>query len=324
MDSLKKRYKLYTHLYHLASDSNGFVSTDHCDSLLFSGLAGCSPDIKVNIDACYRKKDNTWHRRPLTYKSCYNDNHPDTKDPTKTFKARVKSALKYIVKNYQSIYKNPKSLETILEKEFYYKEGSTISRDMLIGLAWYAYINNRLDIVQSVIAKALGNWGVMGYGSAGAINIMPGLLGTYMLIEQALGGKKRWYARFLPIGLSGKNRGYTAHLEVLHLLLRNGIIKLSKKEQDALKWYASDQPLNPLFQYAAGNIEMAKQLLDNPLLWPRDRLPTNHDRREEWLFQRNHRDNHPDWLPRTEEPLRVHHGGDYIFMYWLLNSYKRK
>ena len=317
MNELDKKYKLYSHLQHFVKDTNGFVSTDHCDSLLFTGLIGCNSDIPMNIMAAYRKEDNTWHRRPLNYKSCYNGSHPDVTDPNMGFKARAIRALR-------QIYKTPSKFQEIIEKEFYYKQSSTISRDMLIGLAWYAFANKRLDIVQAVIKRALANRGVMGYGAIGAINIMPGLLGTYMMIEQALGGKKRWYARFLPIGLNGKNRGFTAHLEVLHLLLRNGIIKLSKKEQKVLLGYAEDQPQNPLFQFAAGRVEMAKQLLDNPLLWPSNRLPTSHDRREEWLFQRNQRDNHPDWLPKLDEDLRIHHGGDFLFMYYLIFKFNRK
>jgi hypothetical protein len=62
---------------------------------------------------------------------------------------------------------------------------------------------------------------------------------------------------------------------------------------------------------------MCEALLDNPGLWPNDRLPTTADRLEPWLPQR---DNGPDWKPSAQAPAVTHHGADFLFVYALMEG----
>lgn len=51
-------------------DKDGFIETDACDSLTYSGLLGAATGVTLNIRAA-READGRWHRRPLTYKECF-------------------------------------------------------------------------------------------------------------------------------------------------------------------------------------------------------------------------------------------------------------
>jgi hypothetical protein len=107
-DQLEEKYKIYKSL--LKQDQYGFIESDECDSLLFTGLVGCLPSITVNIDSAFDKTTGMWHRRP-TSTPCFPNGSK-----------------------------------------------STISRDMLLGLACYAYHNKRLDISEQVIKYSLSHW----------------------------------------------------------------------------------------------------------------------------------------------------------------------
>lgn len=256
-------------------DRYGFIDTKHCDSLLFTGLLGCVPEIEVYIKAAFDNDKGMWHRRPLD-KPCFDC-------------------------------KNNKDVGS----------KSTISRDMLIGLAWYCWFNKRGDIVSQVVDYAVKNFGFMGCGAIGAINIMPPLFATFCWMDHKLNGTNWWLTRKMPADLGNKTEGYESHLQVLHILLRSEIVgKLSKSEKKVIAYQAKRQPNNPLFVYANGDKEKALELLDNGKYWPKQRLPNTQDRKEGWLFQR---DEGPDWQAHPDGRKEEHHGGDYLFLYWLIN-----
>lgn len=192
---------------------------------------------------------------------------------------------------------------------------STISRDMLLGLAWYAYCNSRLDISEQVIKYALSHCLIMGEGVLSRTLMTPGLLSTYAWISYKLGGPSRPWLRYLPSVESKKTTDYQAHLSVLHIVLRNKLTG-KDKHKDILWHHVNRQPSNPLFQYAVGNINSAGRLLRDIVLWPENRLPTNWDRKSGWLIQRDMGD---DWKPSSGEK-KIHSGGDYIFVYALVNN----
>lgn len=65
----KEKAEVYLSLSSQIQDGNGFIDTDHCDSLMFSGLYG-SAGGTVNL-ATARDSNGQWFRRPLNYEACY-------------------------------------------------------------------------------------------------------------------------------------------------------------------------------------------------------------------------------------------------------------
>ena len=277
--NLNTKYYKYLKLLPVTQDKHGFIYTDHCDSLLFSGLLGCLPDVGVNIDAALDPETGMWHRRPI-------------ENPCYDCKNNKPSGSK-----------------------------SSISRDMLIGLAWYAWHNKRLDISEQVIKYALKNWGFMGCAVDittlwGRCQIMPALFSTFCWISYRLGGPSRAWARWIPADVGGRVTDYQAHLQVLHILLRQQLSgKITKTEQSSLNYQASRQPDNPLFLYAVGRYIEAMEKLATESLWPSDRLPRKSDRKTEWIPMR---DQGSDWEGAITRDLKVYSGGDFLFVWWLI------
>jgi hypothetical protein len=300
VDMLEDKYKTYLKLSQSQRDSDGFIETHECDSLLFSGLLGCVPGSKVNIDAA-RDAEGKWLRRPVSHPPCYDcANEWILKD-------RLVSTYKYYKENGF----DKDGIRTLFEKG-----SSSISRDMLVGLAWYAYYNKRLDISEGVIKYALSNKLIMGNGTPTRTLMSPGLLSTYAWISYKLGGPSRWLLRHIPQFESKSMVGFQAHLSVLHILLRNKLTT-KNKHKDLLLQQAKRQPNNALFQFAAGHVDAAKALLSNNIWFPEDRLPTAKDRDAQWLWQRDDGD---DWLPCDSD--KIHSGADFLFCYWLIKTHE--
>lgn len=258
-----QKYDRYKQLIKKAQDKHGFIESNKCDSLLFTGLVGCVPGVSVDISAAFDPASKTWKRRPIEH-SCY-----------------------------------PNSIK------------SSISRDMLVGLAWYCWANDRKDIAEQVVKYALTHWGIMGEAESmksliGRCFIGPGLLGTFARIA----GPKYWWLHWLPTNLPGAPAltGYRAHLQVLHRLLRCKMSGKDPAKDKMLQKQAARQPQNPLFLAAVGKVDNARAILNNEKYWPASRLPTEQDRKEPWLPQRDFGD---DWKPISSN--HVHAGGDYLF-----------
>lgn len=271
MSDLQEKYLKYIELIKSTQDEFGFIDPNACDSLLFSGLVGCVPDVKVNIDAAFDSSTGMWHRRPCS-RPCFPEHSK-----------------------------------------------STISRDMLLGLAWYAYYNKRLDITEQVISYALRHNLIMGKAvdlksKMGRCLMTPGLLSTYAWISYRLGSPSRFWLRYMPQVESDKATDFQAHLSVLHIILRNKLMK-KDKYKDLLNHHFNRNPRNPLFCIAAERYDDAKKALEDESMWPKDRLPTSADRSAEWLIQR---DLGKDWLPSDKG--HIHSGGDFLFCYWLMTN----
>lgn len=190
---------------------------------------------------------------------------------------------------------------------------SSISRDMLIGLAYYSYYNNRLDISEQVIKYALTHFGFMGEGALSRINIMPPLLSTFAWISYRLGGPNRPWLRCIPTFASKNTTDYQAHLAVLHALLRDELTgKSTKTHQNLYKYQADRNSENALFQYAAGRVDKAYTILSNEAYFPSNRLPRRSDRKGPWLWERDFGDN---YKPGDSE--KILSGGDFLFVYAL-------
>lgn len=312
--SLESKFQTYLDLIKTRQDANGFIESDTCDSLLFSSLIGCVQGVNVNIDAAWgRPLKGWWLRRPPACGTCVSEGFD------RTFWQRVKDGLMATVPADASV----SEATTAFAAEFG-RGNSTISRDMLTGLAWYAWCNKRLDIAEAVVQRALANWGVVGRGDPSKINIMPGLLATYAWISHKLGGPSRPWLRWIPVDLGGHVTDYQAHLQVLHVLLRANVTgQPVSKYAKILNYQAKRERNNALFQYAAALANCwtpgTTSLLGDAQWWPDDRLPNENDRREQWLFQR---DEGADWLPTMFWlPFpRVHSGGDFLFLYAMMSG----
>jgi hypothetical protein len=286
-DALYK-WRLNDHL-----NRDGFILYHECDSLLFSSLLACATNGHFNPWAAF--KDGYWYRRPTYYPPCC----------TLTEYSTIQR-LAIIAK--ERAFWSQDGIKLALEQG-----SSTISRDMLLGLAYYCYYRKDLKAAESVIACAFKNFGVMGIGSLSRTMMTPALLGTFALICKSLGSRKYSLLAKIPFNGSTKAIGFQAHLTVLHGLLRD---ELEGTNRTALYQHHFERmPINALFAIAAGKLEHAQVLLSYEKHFPADRLPTSADRHEGYLFQRDFGD---DWQPSDKR--KEHTGADYIFAYWLLKK----
>ncbi len=198
---------------------------------------------------------------------------------------------------------------------------STISRDMFLGLAWYCYANKRTDIADQIVKYTLKHFGCMGKGKGleglSRINIMPPLFVTFLLMSK-WGKYFKWLDLLIPANMmaSKKQKGFRAHLQVMHCLLRNKLTG-TNKYKNIFKYHAEKQPNNALFQYLVRNRSRAEKILNDPILFPPNRLPTNHDRKACWLWQRDYG---KDWCPNYNDKKKAHSGGDFLFLYDLMKG----
>ena len=126
-----------------------------------------------------------------------------------------------------------------------------------------------------------------------------------------------WFPLWFDIGLTPTN--YEAHLQMINIALKQEVgFPLFPQEVAAMHRQADRVPWNPLFLTIAGKLNAAEKAFNNPKLFPNDRLPTNRDRKASWVIQR---DSESDLSPVADKPFKEHHGGDYIFAYWL---YKKR
>lgn len=197
------------------------------------------------------------------------------------------------------------------------ESASTTSRDMLVGLLFFAYVNKDLAISESIISYALKHFGVMGKGPLSRTLMTPSLLSTAAWVSYRLGGPSRAWLRWIPYIGSKNVADYQAHIQVLHLLLRQRLGATRSVEASTCYGYHEHRQFrNGLFLYACDYRYSAHATIEHALEFPVGRLPTSADRKEGWLWQRDYG---PDWLP-AEGPVKYHTGGDFLFLYALLNG----
>lgn len=152
--------------------------------------------------------------------------------------------------------------------------GSRISRDMLLGVAWWAWRMKRPDIARDVLDYYEAHGGWMGPGDASRSNLRHQLRDTFRLIA----GEKVEFPD--PIVLTFFEEGYERHLGALHLLLRSEILgHISTVNALWGAWMAFEQPQNPLFallvaRFITGDYGPFYALLLDPTYWPPGQLPT--------------------------------------------------
>lgn len=203
-----------------------------------------------------------------------------------------------------------------------------ISRDMLIGLAFWAWEAGAGKVAQDVVDYAKAHNMKMGEGPVDVVTMSPELLDTFYKISRAFGGaddpaldtastQLRLNQQDLQL-TSPLPSGFLGHLLVLHELLRAQIYGgASSYQLDVFKGKAGDQQKNALFQaayhlYTDGDQQLVYEILDDETLFPTADLPTAGLRCEEYLWQRDeNRAAGGDWAPcDVPAGTRPHSGVD--------------
>lgn len=197
--------------------------------------------------------------------------------------------------------------------------GSEISRDMLLGVMWYAWVHRDLQMLERMYSYGEENNWVMGEGDIARTGFRT-LRGTLAAEIEALGGASRPGQELLADPQLLALDGYGAHLQALHILLRGEIYgQLSDWSRHQLRKLADSNPDSPLMNAAAARWSSI-QYFDkyvaaarNRKYFPSDRLPTSSDRCIDWATQQK---NPKDWAPCPEEN-RTHSGGDWLFALYI-------
>jgi hypothetical protein len=191
---------------------------------------------------------------------------------------------------------------------------SSISRDMLVGLYWYLWVNKDLDAAIRLMDYARANNFIMGEGDPSRISLMPlltSLLGDliYQLSNKQINYSSERNATiglpdsvWFPAGLVG----YEAHLQVWLILLSgelNGYI--SDTQLDRLKEHSSRVPWNILYQAAyikwtTGDFRLVEEQLLNSPFFPNDKLPSRANYCTDYVFM--HEANPIDYNPCPIDP----------------------
>jgi len=197
---------------------------------------------------------------------------------------------------------------------------SSISRDMLLGVMWYAWARRDINILQDMYSYGERNNWVMGEGDIARTG-MRTLRGTLAAVIHALGGPYRPGDELLTDPQLIVKDGYEAHLQVLVLLLRGEIYgRLSDHSRHVLRGLADSNPNSPIMQAAAArwvHPDYYPRFLlasRSEQYFPSGRLPTSADRCIDWA---THEKNPLDWAPCAEEN-RIHSGGDLLFALYIV------
>lgn len=264
---LLEKQSTYRELVPSRQSADGFLETDHCDSLLLTSLLGASGVAISNIHAA-ETEPGKWLRRPPSEGECYPAN-----------------------------------------------SGSEISRDMLLGLMWYAWAHRDLQILEDLYQYGEEHNWVMGAGDPARTGLRT-LRGTLAAAIHKLGGPHRPAAELITDPQLVPKTGYEAHLQILSILLRGEIYgEIPQRHLFIISALAKNSPDSPIMQAAAARwlggkyVERFLAAARNQTYFPTDRLPTSADRCIDWATQQK---NPADWAPCPEEG-REHSGGDLLF-----------
>ncbi len=211
---------------------------------------------------------------------------------------------------------------------------STISRDMLNGLAWALWQEQNQGYTQGLTGRVweyakANNWytgeaiDIQTRQSRASFSIDLGIL--YQSILYQLTGTES-QVRKLPVLPASNVIGFEAHLLVLFTFL-SGYIHggLSEPEYKSIQTQAARQPKNAFFQAALhaftdGVMDGPAESLMDETWFPNDKLPSNLQRCENYIWQR---DDGTDWQPCSKE--QSHDGSDFLFLAAIvLDEVKRK
>jgi len=188
---------------------------------------------------------------------------------------------------------------------------SDISKDMFVMLFPYLWNAHDKDAMVRIQAYGRANNWMMGRhdGSLDGLSSVFMVPGLSLFLGEMISGVRTDQSD-IPV-----NSGFAAHLDVIfwitQAMVRGEITTLN---YERLRVMTERQPRNALFQAAYhrfkdGDMTKAIAILLDEGLFPSDRLPTQSDRCEEYLWQRD--DKPKDWDPCLGE--KVHDGVDFLF-----------
>lgn len=193
---------------------------------------------------------------------------------------------------------------------------TTISRDMMIGLFWHFWRFKDVLQAETMLNYAWDHGGKMGNGDP-RVMMSPSLYNTLYYIVKRLGGSGKNSTLPVESGWDKDLRGYQAHIQHLHILLRAEIEGyVEQKERLVIETAYNREPMNALFAYAyakyiSSNFEPVIAILLDINHFPNDRLPTNENHCEPWLWQREF-SVLKDWMPC--DTIEEHTGADFLFI----------
>lgn len=196
------------------------------------------------------------------------------------------------------------------------------SRDAFLMVAAYAVQWEDLSLLEGIFAYGRGHAWIMGNGALSRTYFSLNMQALYAQAIQALGGPSH-IERLSPLVWTKDGTGYEAHLAVVSILTYGKIHGgITEKGMEVLEFHWQREPRNALYAaayYKYSGVEQARYdavfALSSEEFWPADRLPTNADRKEPWLTQRDEGDS---WKPCLQDdgspcPLKLHGPGDYLF-----------
>ena len=185
-------------------------------------------------------------------------------------------------------------------------ECTSISRDMILGLLTYIWHARDLQMIEDLIDYGEEHGFKMNsQDETDGANIMtPDIISTMYEIRYRLGGSDSVARLFAQSWWVGGQRGFLAHLQVLHIFLRGLVTgSVSNGELSLLEEHATSNPNNALFnsvyhRFSDGNQINAISSLLNEKWFPNSTLPTDANYCEGvYLFQRD--EGTSDWEPCT-------------------------
>jgi len=279
IDHIKAKRELYLSLYPSVADSNGFIHTDECDSLLFSALSGVG-GADVSLSFAEFNSLGEWHRRPSYYPECYPDHSK-----------------------------------------------STISRDMLIGVMWFAYEHQQLHTLVDLFEYGEDHNWIMGSGDTTRTFFTPNMQATLAELIYQMGGENHIVYRNLPRTWKAGLDDYELHLQLLHIeLLGRAMGYISEDMLQVIKTAWGSFPDHPFVKflytkYVSPNfLHIVINDLRTDKIWPNNKLPTSQNYSDSWILQRT---KDSDWMPK-EGDIKTYSGGDFLFLSKMLLDYMDK
>lgn len=182
---------------------------------------------------------------------------------------------------------------------------STISRDMLLGVMFWAWKNQDRDILDRLWGYGDTHGWRMG-GSDGSIDgwsrvwFTPNLQALLAELIFRLHGHDHWQ-RHIPVQYGTNLTGYQLHLDIIDLILwYQATGQYTVYQLSVLDGYAAQHPSNALIQYAVGNYSLADKLIR--MHHPFDHLPTSADMCSPMAYEKATLEPCPD-EGRTHAPI---------------------
>jgi hypothetical protein len=192
------------------------------------------------------------------------------------------------------------------------RSGSTISKDMLLGLIWESIYYGGLGRLGDLYDYGSQNSWIMGEGAAGRVVLSPSLVRLLTRAIHHLDGPEYKEEMSYPI-VYPDLRGYEAHLQTIYILATNDVDgEIDEQAANRIHGNYARSSRNALFAYAYHLFTDGDQseTIDILLEFP-DRLPTSGDWCEHYLWERE-----PEkWKPCPEDRKKeVYPGVDFILV----------